>query len=115
MARNTQLILQEEAMIPKVADPWGGSYFMESLTSEIEASATKMIDEIEAMGGMAKAVASGMPKMKIEESAARRQARIDSGKETIVGVNKFKLEKEEKIEVLSIDNSAVRAKQARWS
>ena len=79
IARNTQLILQEEANIPKVADPFGGSYMMESLTSDLEAKALAIIEEIESMGGMAKAVASGMPKLRIEESAAKRQAKIDSG------------------------------------
>jgi methylmalonyl-CoA mutase len=79
IARNTQLILQMEAHIPKVADPWGGSYMMEALTNDLYEEAMKIIDEVEAMGGMAKAVASGMPKLKIEESAAKRQARIDSG------------------------------------
>ncbi|RKP26982.1 methylmalonyl coenzyme A mutase, isoform CRA_b [Syncephalis pseudoplumigaleata] len=122
VARNTQLILQEEAMIPKaggddghgapcidmmVADPWGGSYMMESLTDEVYHAALKIIREIEDMGGMAKAVASGMPKLRIEESAAKRQARIDSGQETIVGVNKYRLEKETPIEVLAIDNTNI--------
>ncbi|RKP11024.1 methylmalonyl-coenzyme A mutase-like protein [Thamnocephalis sphaerospora] len=111
IARNTQLILQEEAMIPKVADPWGGSYMMESLTDQVYTAARALIEEIEEMGGMAKAVASGMPKLRIEESAARRQARIDSGQETIVGVNKYRLEKETPIEVLAIDNTAVRQSQ----
>lgn len=79
IARNTQLILQEEAFIPKVADPWGGSYMMESMTNDMYDAAKKIVDEVEAMGGMAKAVASGMPKLRIEESAAKKQARIDSG------------------------------------
>jgi methylmalonyl-CoA mutase len=111
IARNTQLILQEEAMIPKVADPWGGSYMMESLTNDIYDAALKLITEIEDMGGMAKAVDSGMPKLKIEESAAKRQARIDSGKETIVGVNKYRLEKEDDLDILAIDNTKVRKSQ----
>ncbi|KAL1922911.1 uncharacterized protein VTP21DRAFT_9287 [Calcarisporiella thermophila] len=111
IARNTQLILQEEAMIPRVADPWGGSYMMESLTNQMYEAARELIEEVEAMGGMAKAVASGMPKLKIEESAARRQARIDSGQETIVGVNKYRLEKEDEVDVLAIDNTAVRNSQ----
>ncbi|KAI9295758.1 hypothetical protein K502DRAFT_364710 [Neoconidiobolus thromboides FSU 785] len=111
IARNTQLILQEEAMIPKVADPWGGSYMMESLTNEIYDKALKLINEIEDMGGMAKAVDTGMPKLKIEESAAKRQARIDSGQETIVGVNKYRLEKEDDIDILAIDNTIVRQSQ----
>ncbi|RUS20804.1 methylmalonyl-coenzyme A mutase [Endogone sp. FLAS-F59071] len=113
IARNTQLILQEEAGIPKVADPWGGSYMMESLTTEIHDAARELIDEIEQMGGMAKAVATGMPKLKIEESAAKRQARIDSGQEIIVGVNKYRLDKEETVEVLAIDNTAVRNSQIK--
>ncbi|CAG8527955.1 59_t:CDS:10, partial [Dentiscutata heterogama] len=111
IARNTQLIIQEEAFIPKVADPWGGSYMMENLTDEIYHAASKVVEEVEEMGGMAKAVASGMPKLKIEESAARRQARIDSGQETIVGVNKYRLEKETEIEVRTIDNTKVREEQ----
>ncbi|KAK0052012.1 methylmalonyl-CoA mutase mitochondrial [Biomphalaria pfeifferi] len=111
IARNTQIILQEESGIPKVADPWGGSYMMESLTDEIYDGALAVINEIEQMGGMAKAVASGMPKLKIEECAARRQAKIDTGAEVIVGVNKYKLPTQEKLDVLSIDNSVVREKQ----
>nr|CAG8640276.1 14799_t:CDS:2 [Entrophospora candida] len=98
IARNTQLILQEEAFIPKVADPWGGSYMMESLTNCVYESSREIIEEVESMGGMAKAVASGLPKLKIEESAAQWQARIDSGQETIVGVNKYCLEKEIAVE-----------------
>ncbi|KAF9159762.1 hypothetical protein DFQ27_006035 [Actinomortierella ambigua] len=113
IARNTQLILQEEAFIPKVADPWGGSYMMESLTNDMFDAARKIVDEVEAMGGMAKAVASGMPKLRIEESAAKKQARIDSGQDTIVGVNKYRLEKEDPIDVLAIDNTAVRQSQGR--
>ncbi|XP_023656350.1 methylmalonyl-CoA mutase, mitochondrial [Paramormyrops kingsleyae] len=111
IARNTQIIIQEESGIPKVADPWGGSYMMESLTSDIYNGALKLINEIEEMGGMARAVAEGIPKLHIEECAARRQARIDSGSEVIVGVNKYRLEKEETVEVLAIDNTAVRNKQ----
>eukprot|EP00111_Clytia_hemisphaerica_P022208 TCONS_00065259-protein len=107
IARNTQIILQEESGIPNVADPWGGSYMMESLTDEVYNSAKKIIDEIEEMGGMAKAVASGIPKLEIEKSAAKRQARIDSGQETIVGVNKHKLAQEEEVDVLFIENSKV--------
>jgi methylmalonyl-CoA mutase len=98
-------------MEPQVADPWGGSYMMESLTDEIYDAARAIVEEVEAMGGMAKAVASGMPKLRIEESAARRQARIDSGKETIVGVNKYRLEKEDAMDVLAIDNTKVRESQ----
>ena len=111
LARNTQLILQEETGITDVIDPWGGSYFMESLTNQVYDEGKKLIDEIEGMGGMAKAVASGWPKLKIEECAARRQANIDSGKEVIVGVNKYKLDKEDPIDVLVIDNAAVKDQQ----
>ncbi|XP_051955228.1 methylmalonyl-CoA mutase, mitochondrial [Xyrauchen texanus] len=111
IARNTQIIIQEESGIPKVADPWGGSYMMEALTNDVYNSALKFITEVEDMGGMARAVAEGIPKLRIEECAARRQARIDSGSEVIVGVNKYRLEKEESVDVLSIDNTAVRNKQ----
>ncbi|CAH7220922.1 methylmalonyl-CoA mutase, mitochondrial [Phodopus roborovskii] len=111
IARNTQIIIQEESGIPKVADPWGGSYMMESLTNDVYEAALKLINEVEEMGGMAKAVAEGIPKLRIEECAARRQARIDSGSEVIVGVNKYQLEKEDSVEVLAIDNTSVRKKQ----
>ncbi|XP_033111148.1 methylmalonyl-CoA mutase, mitochondrial-like [Anneissia japonica] len=113
IARNTQIILQEESGIPKVADPWGGSHMMECLTDEIYEAAEKVIEEVEAMGGMAKAVASGYPKLKIEEVAAKKQARIDSGQEVIVGVNRNQLppDQEETVEVLSIDNTKVRETQ----
>ncbi|KAJ3352460.1 hypothetical protein HDU83_008010 [Entophlyctis luteolus] len=111
IARNTQLILQEEAFIPKVADPWGGSYMMESLTNKLFEKARNIIEEVETMGGMAKAVDSGMPKLRIEEAAAKRQARIDSGKEVIVGVNKYRLKEEDTVEVRGIDNTAVRNQQ----
>lgn len=111
IARNTQIIIQEESGIPKVADPWGGSYMMESLTNDVYEAALKLIYEVEEMGGMAKAVAEGIPKLRIEECAARRQARIDSGSEVIVGVNKYQLEKEDSVEVLAIDNTSVRKKQ----
>jgi len=111
LARNTQLILQEETGISKVIDPWAGSYMMESLTQQVYDEGRRIFDECEAMGGMAKAVASGWPKLKIEECAARRQAAIDSGSEVIVGVNKYRLEKEDDIEVLSIDNDEVRRGQ----
>ncbi|XP_055338601.1 methylmalonyl-CoA mutase, mitochondrial-like [Paramacrobiotus metropolitanus] len=113
IARNTQIILQEETGIPKVIDPWGGSYMMESLTQQMYEAGKKVIEEIEAMGGMVKAVSEGIPKLKIEECAAIRQARIDSGTETIVGVNKYRLETEEETEVLMIDNTAVRESQVR--
>ncbi|XP_068198333.1 methylmalonyl-CoA mutase, mitochondrial [Antennarius striatus] len=111
IARNTQIIIQEESGIPKVADPWGGSHMMEALTDDVYNTALKFIKEIEEMGGMARAVAEGIPKLRIEECAARRQARIDSGSEVIVGVNKYRLEKEETVEVLAIDNTVVREKQ----
>lgn len=111
IARNTQIILQEETGIPHVIDPWAGSYMMESLTHEVYEEARKIIEEVESMGGMAKAVVSGMPKLRIEECAAKRQARIDSGKEVIVGVNKYKKEKEDPLDVLVIDNSKVYALQ----
>ncbi|MEH7886856.1 methylmalonyl-CoA mutase [Bacillus sp. JJ1609] len=111
IARNTQLFLQEETGITKVIDPWAGSYYVESLTNSLIERAWKHIEEIESLGGMAKAIETGLPKMRIEEAAARRQAQIDSGKETIIGVNKYKLEKEDPLEILDIDNTAVRAKQ----
>jgi len=111
IARNTQIILQEETGIPKVIDPWGGSYMMENLTNDVYDAAMKVIEEIEELGGMAQAVVDGIPKLKIEECAARRQARIDSGNEVIVGVNKHRLDKEDLIDVLSIDNTAVRESQ----
>mmetsp|Transcript_39758 Transcript_39758/g.68173 ORF Transcript_39758/g.68173 Transcript_39758/m.68173 type:complete len:743 (-) Transcript_39758:38-2266(-) len=111
IARNTQLILQNETGIPKIIDPWAGSYAMESITDELEQAAEKLIKEIDEAGGMAKAVDSGMPKRRIEEAAAKRQADIDSQAEIIVGVNKFKASEEEPIPVLSIDNSAVKNSQ----
>lgn len=113
MARNTQLILQEETGIPKVADPWGGSYLMESLTNDLVEEATKVIEEVEAIGGMAKAIESGMAKLRIEESATRKQARIDSREETIVGVNKYVVQDGDQVEVLTIDNTMVRKKQIK--
>jgi len=111
LARNTQLILQEETGITKVIDPWAGSYMMENLTQQVYDEAKRIVDEVESMGGMAVAVASGWPKLKIEECAAKRQANIDSSKEVIVGVNKYKLEQEEPIDVLMIDNAEVKSKQ----
>ncbi|CAO4371140.1 unnamed protein product [Caenorhabditis nigoni] len=111
IARNTQIIIQEESGICKVADPWGGSYMMESLTDEIYEKALAVIKEIDALGGMAKAVASGMTKLKIEEAAAKKQARIDAGKDIIVGVNKYRLAEEQRVEVLKIDNKKVREEQ----
>ncbi len=110
-ARNTQLILQEETGIPAVVDPWGGSYFMESLTRSVAAEARKVIAEVEALGGMTQAIQKGMPKLRIEECATRRQARIDRGDDVIVGVNKYQLEEEPEIDVRDIDNTAVRDAQ----
>ena len=111
VARNTQLILQEEAGIPHVVDPFGGSYFMESLTDSMIRETTKLLGEVENLGGMTKAVESGMPKQRIEAAAARRQALIDQGKEVIVGTNKYQAENAEPVEVREIDNSAVRNAQ----
>jgi len=111
IARNTQLILQEETGVTKVVDPLAGSYYVESLTAQLADEAWKLIEEVEEMGGMTKAVASGMPKLRIEESAAKRQAMIDRGDEVIVGVNKYRLAKEDPIDILDIDNNAVRASQ----
>ena len=111
IARNTQLILQEETGITHVVDPLAGSYYVESLTHELAEKAWALIEEVEAMGGMTKAVASGMPKLRIEESAAKRQAAIDRGDEVIVGVNKYRLAKQDPIDILDIDNVAVREAQ----
>ncbi|QIZ09822.1 methylmalonyl-CoA mutase [Priestia megaterium] len=111
IARNTQLFLQEETGITNVIDPWAGSYYVEKLTDELVNRAWTHIEEIEGLGGMAKAIETGLPKMRIEEAAARRQAQIDSGKEVIIGVNRYRLEKEEAIDILDIDNTAVRLKQ----
>ncbi|PCD77500.1 methylmalonyl-CoA mutase [Pseudothioclava arenosa] len=111
IARNTQLILQEETGITHVVDPLAGSYYVESLTAKLAEEAWKLIEEVEEMGGMTKAVASGMPKLRIEESAARRQAMIDRGEEVIVGVNKYRLAKEDPIDILDIDNVKVREAQ----
>ena len=111
IARNTQLVLQEETGICNVVDPLGGSYYIESLTNELVQEAWKLIWEVEEMGGMTKAVESGLPKMKIEEAAARKQARIDKGEEVVVGVNKYQLAKEDPIEILDVDNAAVREAQ----
>ncbi|WP_337866808.1 methylmalonyl-CoA mutase [Ignavibacterium sp.] len=113
IARNTQLYLQEETYITKVIDPWGGSYYVESLTDALLQKGWEHILEIESYGGMTKAIEAGIPKMRIEEAAARRQARIDSGKEIIVGVNKFRLGKEEPIEILEVDNTQVRLNQIK--
>jgi len=111
IARNTQIFLQEETGITKVVDPWAGSYYVESLTHELMHRAWRHIQEVEALGGMAKAIETGLPKQRIEEAAARRQAQIDSGRETIVGVNKYKPAEEERIDVLVVDNKAVRESQ----
>ena len=111
IARNTQLFLQEETGMTKVIDPWGGSYYVEKLTQELTEKAWALIEEIEELGGMAKAIETGLPKMKVEEAAAKRQAKIDSKTETIVGVNKYRLAEEEPIDILDIDNALVRDQQ----
>ena len=111
IARNTQLIIQEESGITKVVDPWGGSYMMENLTRDIADKAWELIEEVEAAGGMAKAIETGMPKLRIEEAAAKKQARIDRGDDVIVGVNKYRVEHEEEVDILEIDNEAVRQSQ----
>ncbi len=111
IARNTQIYIQEETKVCKEIDPWAGSYYVESLTNELVHKGWALIQEIESMGGMAKAIETGLPKMRIEEAAARTQARIDSGIQTIVGVNKYRLAKEDPIDILEIDNTAVRNEQ----
>ncbi|MNF38285.1 Methylmalonyl-CoA mutase large subunit [compost metagenome] len=111
IARNTQLFLQEETKITKTVDPWAGSYYVESLTREIAENAWKLIEEVEALGGMTKAIESGIPKLRIEEAAARKQARIDSGQDIIVGVNKYRLDKEDPLQILDVDNQMVRKQQ----
>ncbi|QHL87256.1 methylmalonyl-CoA mutase [Nibribacter ruber] len=111
IARNTQIYLQQETHITKTVDPWGGSYYVEALTHQLAHRAWDLIQEVERLGGMAKAIETGLPKMRIEEAAARKQARIDAGKDVIVGVNKFRPESEEKLEILEIDNTAVREAQ----
>jgi len=111
IARNTQLYIQQETEICRSVDPWAGSYYVESLTHEIAHKAWTLIEEVEKLGGMAKAIETGIPKMRIEEAAARTQGKIDSGTQTIVGVNKYRLEKEDPIDILEIDNSAVRLSQ----
>jgi len=113
IARNTQIFLQEETSITRAVDPWAGSYYVETLTDEIAHKAWELIQEVESLGGMAKAIESGIPKMRIEEAAARAQARIDSRAQTIVGLNKYRLEKEDPLEILTVDNSAVRDSQIR--
>ncbi|MFC3861134.1 methylmalonyl-CoA mutase [Deinococcus antarcticus] len=111
IARNTQLVIQEETGITNVIDPWGGSYMMESLTAELADKARELMKEVESLGGMAKAIESGVPKLRIEESAARKQAKIDRGEDVIVGVNKYRPTQETPIDVLDIDNAAVRESQ----
>ena len=111
IARNTQIYIQEETQICKAVDPWAGSYYVESLTQELADKAWTLIQEVEELGGMAKAIETGIPKMRIEEAAARTQAKIDSGNQTIVGTNKYRLEKEDPIDILEIDNTAVRLSQ----
>ena len=113
IARNTQIYIQEETNICRVVDPWAGSYYVETLTNELAHRAWKHIQEVEALGGMAKAIETGIPKMRIEEAAARKQARIDSGMESIIGVNKYRLEKEDPIETLEVDNTVVREAQIK--
>ncbi len=113
IARNTQLHLQQETGICNVVDPWGGSYYVEYLTHELIAKAREHLAEVEKLGGMTKAIEAGIPKLRIEEAAARRQAKIDSGKETIVGLNKYRLEKEAALDILEVDNTAVREAQIK--
>ncbi len=111
IARNTQLFLQEETKMTKTVDPWAGSYFVESLTHELSQKAWKLIEEVEELGGMTKAIEAGIPKMRIEQAAAKKQARIDGGTDIIVGVNKFRLENEDEIQTLEVDNKEVRKQQ----
>ncbi|SMO71474.1 heterodimeric methylmalonyl-CoA mutase large subunit precursor [Saccharicrinis carchari] len=111
IARNTQIYIQDETQITKAVDPWAGSYYVESLTNDLVEKAWALIEEVEELGGMAKAIESGVPKMRIEEAAARAQAKIDAGTQTIVGTNKYRLEKEDPIDILDIDNTAVRLSQ----
>ncbi len=113
IARNTQIYIQEETNVCRSVDPWAGSYFVESLTNDIAHKAWELIQEVEELGGMTKAIETGVPKMKIEEASARKQARIDSHKDTIVGINKYRLEKEDPIEILEVDNTAVRQAQIK--
>ena len=111
IARNTQIFLQQESGTTKIVDPWGGSFYLERLTYELAAKAWEHIEEVEALGGMAKAIEAGIPKLRIEEAAAKTQARIDSGAQTVVGVNKYRSDVENEIEILKVDNSAVRKLQ----
>jgi methylmalonyl-CoA mutase len=111
IARNTQIYLQEETLITKTVDPWAGSYYVENLTNDIADKAWALIEEVEELGGMTKAIEAGIPKLRIEEAAARKQARIDSGQDIIVGVNKYRLEKEDPLQILDVDNQMVRSSQ----
>ncbi|MDR2843089.1 MAG: methylmalonyl-CoA mutase [Candidatus Symbiothrix sp.] len=111
IARNTQIYIQEETCVTKEIDPWAGSYYVEKLTQELADKAWALIQEVQNLGGMAKAIETGIPKMRIEEAAARTQARIDSGNQTIIGINKYRLEKEDPIDILEVDNTAVRKQQ----
>ena len=111
IARDTQKYIQQETEICRTVDPWGGSYYVEKLTHEIAESAWKLIEEVEELGGMAKAIEQGIPKLRIEEAAARKQAKIDSGKEILVGVNEYKVEEEQELDILDVDNAAVRESQ----
>ena len=113
IARNTQIYIQEETYVTRSVDPWAGSYYVESLTNEIVHKAWELIQEVEKLGGMAKAIETGIPKMRSEEAAARKQARIDSGNDTIVGINRYRLEKEDPIDILAVDNTAVREAQIK--
>ena len=111
MHENTQLYLQEETHITKTVDPWAGSYYVEKLTHDISHKAWQLIEEIEELGGMTKAIEAGIPKLRIEEAAARKQARIDSGQDIIVGVNKYRLDEEDPLLILEVDNQTVRLQQ----
>jgi methylmalonyl-CoA mutase len=111
IARNTQIYIQEETQITKAVDPWAGSYYVEYLTQEIAKKAWKLIEEVEELGGMAKAIETGVPKMRIEEASARKQARLDSGQDILVGVNKYQTKEKTDIEILDVDNTAVRDSQ----
>ena len=111
IARNTQLYLQDETEICRAIDPWAGSYYVESLTHHMAHKAWELIQEIEDLGGMAKAIETGIPKLRIEEAAARTQAKIDAGEQIVVGVNKYRLDKEDPIEILDVDNTKVRLSQ----
>ena len=111
IARNTQIVLQQESGTTRIVDPWGGSYYVERLTYELAKKAWGHIEEVEGLGGMAKAIEAGIPKLRIEEAAAKTQARIDSGHQSVIGVNKYQPTDEAPIDVLKVDNSAVRANQ----